>query len=153
MEYFTRSIAISRITQRREAAERDAQRARRDGPVALLYRQLEKQLETKFQLKRRGSETPREFVERCFNVEDGLVERNAEDQTNVETNSTKKGFGRRKDKTPDAVEKTQEPTPEATRNLFRELVELYYGSQFGAKQITPQETERWTIALRDALTA
>ena len=143
----------NRITQRREAAERDAQRARRDGPVALLYRQLEKQLETKLQLKRRGSETPREFVERCFNVEDGLVERNAEDQANVKSNSAKKGFGRRKDTTPDAVEKAQEPTPEATRNLFRELVELYYGSQFGAKQITPQETERWTIALRDALTA
>ncbi len=140
-----------RLANRRDAAERDALRARRDGPVALLYRRLEKSMEVKLRLERRASETPREFIERCFIVEDELAKQQSEEATNVEKSVPKKNWFNRRGKTDRVVAtRRSEPTPETTRNLFRELVELYYGAQFGDKRLPPQETERWNAALKNA---
>ena len=140
-----------RLEERRKAAERDALRARRDGPVAVLYRRLEKFMENKLQLERRPSETPREFIERCFVVEDELAKRRLEGVP-VEKKPTPKIslFGRREKAERDAAQEFSEPTPETTRGLFRELVELYYGAQFGDRKLAPTETERWNAALKDA---
>ena len=140
-----------RLEVRRKAAERDALRARRDGPVAVLYRRLEKFMENKLQLERRPSETPREFIERCFVVEDELAKRRLEGVP-VEKKPTPKIslFGRREKAERDAAQEFSEPTPETTRGLFRELVELYYGAQFGDTKLAPTETERWNAALKDA---
>ncbi len=138
-----------RLASRRDAAERDA--TRRDGPVALLYRRLEKFMENKLRLERRASETPREFIERCFVVEDELAKRRREGIPFEEKTAPKKGlFGRFRKADRKATEELSEPTPEATRGLFRELVELYYGAQFGDKKLAPQEAERWSAALKAA---
>jgi hypothetical protein len=41
-------------------------------------------------------------------------------------------------------------TPDATRRLFRELVERYYRARFSGSPPTADEKARWAAALREA---
>ncbi len=104
------------------AARRRTRRQRRE--FAFYYR-LEQALSKRLSTERRADETPLEFLERCFALED-------------ETAATA------------TAPTSLEPTPEATRRLFRELVERYYRARFAGSQPTAAEKTRWAAALREA---
>ena len=144
------------VEERRKKAELEAKKPRRDSPAALLYLRLEKSLETKLKIKRDGAETPREFIERCFIVEDKLVNEREYIRARGQENDAKPGkrvvriFAK---SSKQDVREDWTPTSAQNRSLFRELVEIYYRSQFGDKGLSQQETERWVGILKEARVA
>lgn len=151
------------------AARRRTRRQRRE--FAFYYR-LELALSKRLATERRAAETPLEFLERCFALEDEAVATVQIAQTSqnaaplsppstlpaVET--LRETPRRSPKKTAKSLKSAQtsrvasaaplEPTPDATRRLFRELVERYYRARFAGSQPTAAEKARWAAALRDA---
>lgn len=140
-------------------ARRRTRRRRRE--FAFYYR-LEQALSKRLATERRLDETPLEFLERCFALEDATVADRAIGSTQPshpvdETDPTpRRLFGKlAKSLKPSrsANAKTVapfEPTPIATRSLLRELVERYYRARFAGVELSADETARWNAALRDA---
>lgn len=134
----------------RKAAELEAKKTRRNCPAAVFYLRLEKSMETRLKTRRQPNETPREFIERCFAVEDELVKKQA--TPSQKDNAVKPKHLAKRPSQSSKVE-TKElfvPTSVPVRKLFRELVEIYYRSQFGAKPLSSEERDRWSNVLKDA---
>ncbi|MBP3558764.1 MAG: transglutaminase domain-containing protein [Thermoguttaceae bacterium] len=146
------------------AARRRTRRQRRE--FAFYYR-LERALSKRLATERRADETPLEFLERCFALEDEVAAtaRNAAPvaPSTLPADETPKSPRRVPKKTLNPFKKLKsvkasrsasaapfEPTPDATRALFRELVERYYRARFAGSQPTAAEKTRWAAALRDA---
>lgn len=132
-----------RFRELKDAANKKSDKSRRDNPVAVLYFRLEKGMEVKLDLKRQNGETSREFIERCFAEEDARALSAA--ATRASTVSSGKKLG-----SDEEDGKAFAPTSAPMRSLLLELVELYYAVQFGSRRPSPQETDRWTVVLRDA---
>ncbi|MBQ9799912.1 MAG: transglutaminase domain-containing protein [Thermoguttaceae bacterium] len=148
-----------------EATRRRTRRRRRE--FAFYYR-LERALSQRLATERRADETPLEFLERCFALEDeaAALAQNAQNAASVSPSSPlpadetpfaaprrvlKKLNPAKSLKTPRSVPvATLEPTSDATRRLFRELVERYYRARFAGSRPTAEEKARWAAALRDA---
>lgn len=124
-----------RLAALREAAEQDAKKARRNTPAALLYFKMEKHFESRLNTTRLPGETPREFVERCFALEDKLVDESRKDDAQNASGRPGETFA---------------ATAEAVRQRCKELVETYYRVQFGGGDLAPDENERWQAFLKDA---
>lgn len=150
------------------ATRRRTRRQRRE--FAFYYR-LERALSKRLATERRADETPLEFLERCFALEDeaAATAQNAlnaasvastplpaAETTGAATRRASKTLKKpakslKSVKTPRSVPAaTFEPTPDATRRLFRELVERYYRARFADSRPTAAEKARWAAALRDA---
>ncbi len=161
-----------RFGRRRRSAESGAddavaarRRTRRQRREFAFYYRLEQALSKRLSTERRADETPLEFLERCFALEDeaAAVAQNAQNAATVSPTTlpaaeTTVAATRRAPKKPSKSTKTSrtvpaaplEPTPDATRRLFRELVERYYRARFAGSQPTAAEKARWAAALRDA---
>ncbi|MBR2002551.1 MAG: transglutaminase domain-containing protein [Thermoguttaceae bacterium] len=111
-----------------EAAVAARRRTRRQRREFAFYYRLEQALSKRLSTERRADETPLEFLERCFALED-------EAAPIAPTAQSAAPF---------------EPTSDATRRLFRELVERYYRARFAGSQPTAAEKARWAAALREA---
>lgn len=147
------------------AARRRTRRQRRE--FAFYYR-LEQALSKRLSTERRADETPLEFLERCFALEDeaAATAQNAAsvassplpaaETTGAATRrAPKKALKSLKSPKLTKTSRTVsvaplEPTPDATRRLFRELVERYYRARFAGSQPTAAEKARWVAALREA---
>ena len=119
-----------RFGRRRRSSESGAarRRTRRQRREFAFYYRLEQALSKRLSTERRADETPLEFLERCFALEDEAAQI-------APTAQSAAPF---------------EPTPDATRRLFRELVERYYRARFAGSQPTAAEKARWAAALREA---
>ncbi len=127
-------LVLARIKDALEQSKINNQRRLkklRGGEIALIYEKLELALETKFKITRRASETQREFVERCFEVDDELLRKSDVSRTNVS-------------------EPTYTPIPSQERQELRALVEAYYQRQFGDKTTSAENSSRWFAVLRNA---
>ncbi|MBQ2850493.1 MAG: hypothetical protein IJE77_08420, partial [Thermoguttaceae bacterium] len=143
-------------------------RTRRRRREFAFYYRLERALSQRLATERRADETPLEFLERCFALEDeaAALAQNAQNAASVSPSSPlpadetpfaaprrvlKKLNPAKSLKTPRSVPvATLEPTSDATRRLFRELVERYYRARFAGSRPTADEKARWAAALRDA---
>ncbi len=119
-----------RFGRRRRSSESGAarRRTRRQRREFAFYYRLEQALSKRLSTERRADETPLEFLERCFALEDEAAQI-------APTAQSAAPF---------------EPTSDATRRLFRELVERYYRARFAGSQPTAAEKARWAAALREA---
>ncbi|MBR4834377.1 MAG: DUF3488 domain-containing protein [Thermoguttaceae bacterium] len=122
-----------RRAKRSESGEIRRKTRRRRRELAFYYR-LERALANRLATERRLDETPLEFLERCFALEDEFAAIAVETPRSAPQKST----------TP------FEPTPDATRRLFRELVERYYRARFAGTALSADEAARWNAALRAA---
>ncbi|MBQ9872923.1 MAG: DUF3488 domain-containing protein [Thermoguttaceae bacterium] len=98
-----------------------------DERAAELYREVEKFFRERLQTTRLASETQREFLSRCFSLED---------EREKETSNAETPFV---------------PTPRDVRKKLRELVERFYRAQFGKNAMTNEEFERWNDLLKKAI--
>ena len=129
-----------------DATRRRPRRTRRQRREFAFYYRLERALSKRLATERRPDETPLEFLERCFALEDSFVATSP-----IPADETTPAPPRRAPKkTAKSSAATFEPTPDATRRLFRELVERYYRARFAGSQPTDAEKARWAAALRDA---
>lgn len=130
-------------------AKRDSGGVRRRRPGAenafALYRCVETFLARRLTVERRSNETPREFVERCFALEDETVDKIA---LNIKIGEAKKIDKTDRTDKNDPNPSSFEPTPPERRRLFREIVERYYRARFGADALSPEEASRWNAELR-----
>ena len=91
-----------------------------------LYKRLERSLEQRLQTIRRIYETPMEFLNRCFQLED--VKRNqpqTESEASYQTNAS-------------------------ARRSLHEFVERYYQAQYGGIALTKNETQHWHDVFQEA---
>ncbi|MCF0234120.1 MAG: DUF4129 domain-containing protein, partial [Thermoguttaceae bacterium] len=109
---------------RRRARREETLGPKRKSPAAekafSFYLVVEEALAAKLNVERRASETPREFLTRCFAIEDERVQNDA-----------------------DYV-----PTSAATRALFREIVEKYYDVRYGENEFPSSSATEWSSELR-----
>lgn len=91
-----------------------------------LYKRLERSLEQRLQTIRRVYETPMEFLNRCFQLEDIK-----QDQLQTESNASRQ-------------------TAEPIRRSLREFVERYYQAQYGGFALTKNETLHWNDVFQKA---
>ncbi|MBQ7109915.1 MAG: DUF3488 domain-containing protein [Thermoguttaceae bacterium] len=156
-------------------AARTRRRTRRQRREFAFYYRLEQALSKRLSTERRADETPLEFLERCFALEDEAAATSQTAQTpqapqttaSVSPTSTLSSDATPTETPRPAPKKATkslkptksprsapvapfEPTPDATRRLFRELVERYYRARFADSQPTAAEKARWAAALRDA---
>ncbi len=153
-------------------AARTRRQTRRQRREFAFYYRLEQALSKRLATERRVDETPLEFLERCFALEDeaaATFQNDAPNASNPATSSTSTTFvdqttlersrrapkkAAKSSKTPQAPRSVSaarfEPTPDATRRLFRELVERYYRARFAGSRPTAEEKARWAAALRAA---
>lgn len=100
----------------------------RDEISAELYRRVQASLELQHKTRREISETPREFVKRCFRLEDEQI------KAQTATPETAAADGPR-------------VTSPQDREKILQLVERYYSAQYGGDFMTPEESTRWSDTL------
>lgn len=136
-----------------DAATRRRRRTRRQRREFAFYYRLERALSKRLATERRPDETPLEFLERCFALEDAAAA-SAPTLSDVDAAEAPKGSRRERSKPTKsprlATAVPLEPTPDATRRLLRELVERYYRARFADSRPTAAEKARWIAALREA---
>lgn len=147
---------------RRSAIGEARRRARRRRREFAFYYRLEQTLSKRLATERRLDETPLEFLERCFALEDATVADGATGSTppsrpvDATAPTPRRLFGKlAKSLKPSRSTNSKpaapfQPTPIATRRLLRELVERYYRARFAGVELSADETARWNAALRDA---
>ena len=100
----------------------------RDEISAELYRRLQASLELRHKTRREIGETPREFVKRCFRLEDEQIKAQTEPPE------------------PASADGPQVTSPQ-NREKILQLVERYYSAQYGGAFMTPEESTRWSDTL------
>ena len=140
---------------------KDAQEAKRkraalmgfDEQATLLYQRVERAFERRLNTARIPSETPLEFLSRCFLLEDER-DVNSRQKENAPSDSDVSKVDRaQKTSRRSGVETTNAtfvPTEPQTRAKLRELINRYYRAQFGGVAMTDDETQRWNGFLKEA---
>ncbi len=131
---------------------RDAVGVRRRRPGAenafALYRRVETILSRRLTVERRPNETPREFVERCFALDDENAVKLAAIEKIEKTGKSARTAKKEKTVAAEPVVPTFEPISPEARRLFREIVERYYRARFGEDALSAEEAARWNVELR-----
>lgn len=109
-----------------------------------IYRQVEKYLEIRVKTVRKRNETPIEFIERCFLLEDHIQENNLSCSSNDQ-----KSLSIPEIKTSENIQKdVDNRLSQEQRNAIKSLVRRYYQSQFGGLHITSLEAQLWNEQLK-----
>lgn len=118
----------------------------RDEVAISFYKQVETYLENRLQVRRNLSETPMEFIERCFLLEDS---RHKSPQDGKPGDSrTKRLLSLKTNANVPLNQATDPPISQETRNLLRRFITRYYQAQFDNVRITQEESKTWQEAFR-----
>lgn len=126
-------IRLQKELQRRKNALKSRASERRKKLADELYRRLERDYEQRLGIARHADETPKEFVDRCIELE----ERNASLPPVPQ------------DATSASAPSTQEEEARQTRSngLVKKFIERYYQYRFGSLDLTDEEEKTWSALL------
>ncbi len=151
-----RSVAKNAQQAMARAKEKEAKRRAQlnADPSIRLYARLEDALEKRLCAPRKRSETAREFLAQRFRMEDEIAT-GARERPNGSALEEKRRDGKRNKKRAN-VSNAKAPTqpfattPEPLRARLRELVEIYYGAQFGGVRLPKDRVDEWNGVLNEA---
>lgn len=159
-----RSVAKNAKRAIERAKEKEAKRMAllNADPSIKLYAQLEEALGRRLRAPRKGAETPREFLEQRFVMEDQIVagerpipvetiDSNVKDRRGVLKHGKEKTKNRVDARANPIEAPSFAPTPSNLRARLRELVEIYYRAQYGGVGVSKDQANEWSGVLDDAL--
>ncbi len=128
-----KTLTLAQELKRQKAALREY-----DEVATSLYNDVETFLVKRLQTTRMVAETPLEFLERCFELDDQYVIQSRKPSSNTPSRSTSNS------------ETQIQPISQETRTILKQLIKRYYQAQFGGVHISSKEAQQWINTLQTA---